>query len=84
MIFLIKSLFIYLLKDTNDTFNTENKKDECVVFNYDTKIGNEKEFLKRVIASIQQSNKKVCVERPETVKNNNISMIRYLAYNGIV
>jgi hypothetical protein len=43
---------------------------------------NEKEFLKRIIANLQQSNKKVCVERQEVVKNNTLTTIRYLAYNG--
>jgi len=53
------------------------------LLNYESKIANEKEFLKRVISTVQQqSNKKVCVEKPEAVKNNYFTLIRYIAYNG--
>ena len=74
--------FYFLIILDNDTFETEERKDEYVFLDYLTKMPNEKEFLKRIIANLQQSNKKVCVERQEVVKNNTLTTIRYLAYNG--
>ena len=50
--------------------------------NYDAKIANEKEFLKKIIAPMQQNNKKVCLERPILVKDNHHTVTRYVAYNG--
>jgi len=32
---------------------------------------------------VQQSHKKICVEKPEAIKNNKLTTTRYLAYNGI-
>jgi len=74
--------FIIINYKDSDTFADEEHKDEYTFVNYDSKNPNEKEFLKRLIANMQQSHKKVCVEKQVTVKNNFLSSTRYLAYNG--
>lgn len=66
--------------DNSDTF--ENKDDSYVVYNYDSKLGNEREFFKRIISGMQQSNKKYVMENKNTVKDHTHNLIRYVAFNG--
>ena len=78
----ILNLYNLFTLDKTDVF--ENKDDAYIVANYETKITNEKEFFKRLISGLQQSNKKFVLENKNVVKENTCNIIRYVAFNGNV
>lgn len=76
-------LLLFFLEETNEDDVFDNKEEAYIIANYDTKISNEKEFLKRLIPGLQQSNKKFVLENKNPIKDISSTVMRFVAFNGM-